>query len=268
MKAKRISSNQAKELIGNVKSVIHLGGFETGKRTNLNKAIELCKSSYSIVFSSLEFLFEKEYQTEQKVRFINFLGENYEIWLESGKVYTFENEGEKFLIVTGLGFCNVYKLIEKDESEKFEDQSVIVSNGDSKKAVLDYNGKKIELTCTLSNTKICRWDKKYPENHNHYIITVSYEGKRLSFDWFDSLSNFRVGNIDKSRNEIIEMFYFYLQDILYKNEYSDKNNFCKENENTPALWNSLCKQESKYNRVFEGVDVYELANYLQEIFEL
>lgn len=157
MKAKRISSNQAKELISNVKSVIRLGGFETGKRTNLNKAIELCKSSYSIVFSSLEFLFEKEYQTEQKVRFINFLGENYEIWFISGKIYVFENEGEKFLIVTGLGFCNVYKLIEKDESKSFDDQPAITDNGDSK---------------------------------------------------------------------------------------------------------------SKYNRVFEGVDVYELANYLQETFEL
>lgn len=268
MKAKRISSNQAKELISNVKSVIRLGGFETGKRTNLNKAIELCKSSYSIVFSSLEFLFEKEYQTEQKVRFTNFLGENYEIWFENGKVYTFKNEGEKFLVVTGLGFCNVYKLIEKDESKSFDDQPAITDNGDSKGTSISYKGKTIKINCLLSNTKVCKWDKKYPENHNHYIITVSYEGKRLSFDWFDSLSSFRAGNIDKSRNEIIEMFYFYLQDILYKNEYSDKNNFCKENENTPALWNSLCKQESKYNRVFEGVDVYELANYLQETFEL
>lgn len=50
MKAKRISSNQAKELIGNVKSVIRLGGFETGKRTNLNKAIELCKVVTQLFF--------------------------------------------------------------------------------------------------------------------------------------------------------------------------------------------------------------------------
>lgn len=268
MKAKRISSNQAKELIGNVKSVIRLGGFETGKRTNLNKAIELCKSSYSIVFSSLEFLFEKEYQTEQKVRFINFLGENYEIWFESGKVYTFENEGEKFLIVTGLGFCNVYKLIEKDESKSFDDQPAITYNGDSKGTSIFYKGKAIKINCLLSNTKVCKWDKKYPENHNHYIITVSYEGKRLSFDWFDNFQNFKIDNIDKSREDMIEMFYLFLQDLLYKNEYSDKNDFYKGDGNTPALWNTLCKKENKYNRVFEGVDIYELANYLQEKFEL
>lgn len=268
MKAKRISSNQAKELIGNVKSVIRLGGFETGKRTNLNKAIELCKSSYSIVFSSLEFLFEKEYQTEQKVRFINFLGENYEIWFESGKVYAFENEGEKFLIVTGLEFCNVYKLIEKDESESFDDQPAITDNGDSKATSISYEGKKIKINCLLSNTKVCKWDEKYPESHNHYIITVSYEGKKVSSDWFDSLRNFRCGVTDKDRKEIVEMFYSFLQDILYKNEFLDKKEFCQREGNTPTLWNMLCKQKNKYNRVFEGVDIYELANNLRETFEL
>lgn len=167
----------------------------------------------------------------------------------------------------GISTKQVQEFINNEE-ERFNDQPAITDNGDSKETSISFKGKAIKIKCLLANTKVCKWDKKYPENHNHYIITVSYEGKRLSFDWFDSLSNLRAGNIDKSRNEIIEMFYFYLQDILYKNEYSDKNNFCKENENTPALWNSLCKQESKYNRVFEGVDVYELANYLQETFEL
>lgn len=119
----------------------------------------------------------------------------------------------------------------------------------------------------LSNTKACKWDKKYPENHNHYIVTVSYEGKRLSFDWFDSFHNFRCGVIDKDRNEIVEMFYSFLQDILYKNEYSNKNDFCKEEGNVPILWSALCKHENKYNRVFEGVDIYELANNLRETFD-
>lgn len=267
MKATRINANHAQELINNVKSVIRLGGFETGLRTNLNKAISYCKGSYSTIYSSPEYLFEKEYQLEMKVRFTNFLGESYEIWFEESKIYTFENKGEKFLIVTGLGFCNIYSLIEKDENESFDNQPAITNNGDSKETFISYEGKMINIKCLLSNTKFCKWDNKYPENHNHYIVTVSYEGRKLSFDWFDSFNNFRTGNIDKSRKEIAEMFYFYLQDILYKNEYSDKNDFCKEDENTPALWNALCKQENKYNRVFEGVDIYELASNLQETFD-
>lgn len=267
MKAKRVNAKQAQELINNVKSVLRLGGFKTRKRTNLSKAIEFCKGSHSMVFSSPEYLFEKEYQIEAKVRFTNFLNESYEICYEDSKIYAFENEGENFLIVADMGFCNIYKLIEKNENESFDDQPAITNNGDSKGTSIPYEGKTIKINCLLSNTKVCKWDNKYPENHNHYIVTVSYEGKRLSFDWFDSFQNFRCGVIDKDRNEIVEMFYSFLQDIIYKNEYSDKNDFCKEEENVPILWSALCKYENKYNRVFEGVDIYELANNLRETFD-
>ena len=154
-----------------------------------------------------------------------------------------------------------------NENESFNDQPAITDNGDSKETSISFEGKAIKIKCLLSNTKACKWDKKYPENHNHYIVTVSYEGKRLSFDWFDSFHNFRCGVIDKDRNEIVEMFYSFLQDILYKNEYSNKNDFCKEEGNVPILWSALCKHENKYNRVFEGVDIYELANNLRETFD-
>lgn len=117
--------------------------------------------------------------------------------------------------------------------ESFDNQPAITNNGDSKVTSISYEGKTINIKCLLSNTKPCKWDNKYPENHNHYIITVSYDGRKLSFDWFDSFNNFRTGNIDKSRKEIAEMFYSFLQDILYKNEYSNKNDFCKEEGNTP-----------------------------------
>ncbi len=159
------------------------------------------------------------------------------------------------------------QVLINNEEERFNDQPAITNNGDSKVTSISYEGKTIKINCLLSNTKACKWDKNYPENHNHYIVTVSYEGKRLSFDWFDSFQNFKIDNIDKSREDIIEMFYSFLQDILYKNEYSDKNDFYKGDGNTPALWNTLCKQENKYNRVFEGVDIYELANNLQETFD-
>lgn len=167
---------------------------------------------------------------------------------------------------TSIRAKQVQELINNEE-ERFNDQPAITNNGDSKETSISFEGKAIKIKCLLANTKVCKWDKKYPENHNHYIITVRYEGKKLSFDWFDSFYNFRCGIIDKSRKEIIEMFYSYLQDILYKNEYSDKNDFYKGDGNTPTLWNAFCKQENKYNRVFDNVDIYELVNYLQETFD-
>lgn len=130
----------------------------------------------------------------------------------------------------GISTKQVQEFINNEE-ERFNDQPAITDNGDSKATSISYEGKTIKIKCLLSNTKACKWDKKYPENHNHYIITVSYEGKKLSFDWFDSFRNFRCDVIDKDRKEIIEMFYSFLQDILYKNEYSDKNEFCQQEAN-------------------------------------
>lgn len=108
-----------------------------------------------------------------------------------------------------------------NEEERFNNQPAIINNGDSKETSISYEGKTIKIKCLLSNTKACKWDKKYPD----------------------------------------------LQDILYKNEYSNKNDFCKEEGNVPILWSALCKHENKYNRVFEGVDIYELANNLRETFD-
>lgn len=64
-----------------------------------------------------------------------------------------------------------------NEEERFNDQPAITDNGDSKVTSISYEGKTIKINCLLSNTKTCKWDKNHPENHNHYIVTVSYEGK-------------------------------------------------------------------------------------------
>lgn len=273
MKAKKLTANQVKKLVNDVKAIYRLNGFVTGKRTNLQKATKECRLDYAELgkgintsFSYPESVFEKEYQIDAKAHFGNN-GICYEIWFEDNKCYLFQMYETKYLIVSGLGFCNVYRLIEKTESEKFEDQPAITNNGDSKETSISYEGKTINIKCLLSNTKVCKWDNKYPENHNHYIVTVSYDGRKLSFDWFDSFYNFRVGNIDKSRKEIINIFFNYLLNIVYKNNYVDKTDFCEQEGHTAKIWNTLCAQESNFNRVFEGVDIYELENNLQETFE-
>lgn len=146
------------------------------------------------------------------------------------------------------------KKLTVNQVKSFEDQPAIVSNGDSKKAVLDYNDKKIELTCTLSNTKVCKWDNKYPESHNHYIIKFKFGGNSARFDFFDSLNNFETGQTDKTEIDIFEMLYIFLSD--FQTEFGGT----KENYNA-------CKRVlQKFERVFagSGIDLYELSNYIQE----
>lgn len=275
MKAKKLTANQAKDLVNDVKAIYRLGGFETGKRTNLQKALSYCYSDYAELGKGIdnslsypENVFNKEYQNEINARFTNDLS-SYEIWFEDFKCYLFQMYETKYLIVSGLGYCNVYRLIEKTENEKFEDQPAITYNGDSKKAVLNYNGKKIELVCTLSNTKVCEWDNKYPESHNHYIVKFKYGKESAKFDFFDSLNNFETGQTDKTEIDIFEMFYMFLSDCQVATNYYSFEDYQKELEGTKESHNACKRSLQKFCRVFDlsHIDLYNLANYMQEKYD-
>lgn len=271
MKAKKLTANQVKNLINEVKEIYRLCGFETGKRTNLQKALKECRFDYAELGKGIdtslcypENVFNKEYQNEKKAHF-DKNGVGYEILFEDFKCYLFQMYETKYLIASYFGYCNVYRLIEKTESEKFEDQPAIIYNGDSKKAILNYNGNKIELTCTLSNTKVCKWDIKYPESHNHYIIKFKFGKDSARFDFFDSLHNFETGQTDKTESDIFEMFYMFLSDCQIVKDYIFEE-YQKEFEGTKESYNTCKRALQKFERVFavSGIDLSDLANYMQE----
>lgn len=272
MEAKKLTANQVKNLVNDTKAIYRLGGFEMGKRTNLQKAFKECRFDYAELGKGIdtslsypENVFGKEYQTEEKAYF-DKNGAGYKIWFEHLKCYLFQMYETKYLIVSGFGYCDVYRLIEKTESEKFEDQPAIIYNGDSKKAVLDYNDKKIELTCTLSNTKVCKWDNKHPESHNHYIVKFKFGGNSARFDFFDSLQNFETGQTDKTEIDIFEMFYMFLSDCQVVTNCYSFEDYQKEFEGTKESYNVCKRALQKFCRVFDlsHIDLYNLANYMQE----
>lgn len=270
MKAKKLTANQVKNLINEVKEIYRLCGFETGKRTNLQKALKECRFDYAELGKGIdtslcypENVFNKEYQNGKKAHF-DKNGVGYEIWFEDFECYLFQMYETKYLIASYFGYCNVYRLIEKTESEKFEDQPAIIYNGDSKKAILNYNGNKIELTCTLSNTKICKWDIKYPESHNHYIIKFKFGKDSARFDFFDSLHNFETGQTDKTESDIFEMFYVFLSDCQIVKDYIFEE-YQKEFEGTKESYNTCKRALQKFEKVFApGFDLYDFLNYMQE----
>lgn len=159
-----------------------------------------------------------------------------------------------------------FAFLKEVKIEVLEDQPAIVSNGDSKKAVLNYNGKKIELTCTLSNTKVCKWDNKYPESHNHYIVKFKFGKNSTKFDFFDSLNNFETGQTDKTEIDIFEMFYMFLSDCQVVINYYSFEDFQTEFGGTKENYNASKRALQKFERVFagSGIDLYELSNYTQE----
>ena len=175
----------------------------------------------------------------------------------------------KELIITTTKLITIMeaKKLTVNQVKSFEDQPAIVSNGDSKKAVLDYNDKKIELTCTLSNTKVCKWDNKYPESHNHYIVKFKFGKNSAKFDFFDSLHNFETGQTDKTEMDIFEMFYSFLSDCRIATDCYFFEDFQTEFGGTKENYNACKRALQKFERVFagSGIDLYELSNYIQEI---
>ncbi len=50
----------------------------------------------------------------------------------------------------------------------------------------------VNLRIRLSNTKTAPWDKR-DEDRNHYLVTLSRKGQRMTFDFFGSINDAASG---------------------------------------------------------------------------
>jgi hypothetical protein len=185
---------------------------------------------------------------------------------EEKQVLTLNTDPEKEKYTENeISLFHNFVFLKEVKIKVLEDQPAIVNNGDSKKAILNYNGNKIELTCTLSNTKDCKWDIKYPESHDHYIIKFKFGKNSGKFDFFDSLHNFETGQTDKTEIDIFEMFYMFLSDCQIAKDYTFEE-YQIEFEGAKSGYTACERALKKFERVFSvsGIDLSDLANYMQE----
>lgn len=184
---------------------------------------------------------------------------------EEKQVLTLNTDPEKEKYTENeISLFRNFVFLKEVKIKVLKDQPAIINNEDSKKAILNYNGNKIELTCTLSNTKICKWDIKYPESHDHYIIKFKFGKNSGKFDFFDSLHNFETGQTDKTEIDIFEMFYMFLSDCQIAKDYTFEE-YQIEFEGTKESYNTCKRALQKFEKVFApGFDLYDFLNYMQE----
>ena len=103
MKAKRISQKAVKNMINGNTALLHIGNFDdTGKRTNLKRAVSECRLYYN-----------KELQVELYKTHI--AATEYHInFDDTSKYYTLVISGMQFLIVSDLGWCNIWQVFNTD----------------------------------------------------------------------------------------------------------------------------------------------------------
>lgn len=127
MKAKRISQRAVKNMINGNTALLHIGNFDTGKRTDLKRAVSEC------VYTS-RLYYNKELQSDnEKIEYLVysqpyrvFKVELYETHIaafneytgyhinfdDTSKYYTLVISGMQFLIVSDLGWCNIYQVFD------------------------------------------------------------------------------------------------------------------------------------------------------------
>lgn len=131
MKAKRISQRAVKSMINSNTTLLHIGNFETGKRTNLRRAADECRYTSRLYYNTeiqsdrekIEYLsfhqpcslFKiKQYDTH--IAAFNNYTEYHINFDETSKYYTLVISGMQFLIVSDLGWCNIFQVFDGDTS--------------------------------------------------------------------------------------------------------------------------------------------------------
>lgn len=117
MEAKKNSQRAVKSMINSNTILLHIGNFETGKRTNLKRAVSEC------VYAS-RLYYNTEIQSDsEKIEYlvcnqpnrlfnaaINEYTEYHINFDKSNKYYTLVIGGMRFLIVSDMGWCNIYQV--------------------------------------------------------------------------------------------------------------------------------------------------------------
>ena len=156
MEAKRISQRAVKSIINSNTVLLHIGNFETGKRTNLRRAVDEC------VYTSRLYYNTEIYSEREKMNYLSlkhndklFEVKLYETHIaafneyteyhinfdDTSKYYTLVISGMQFLIVSDLGCCNIYQVFDSvvDELDKDQIQTLKKRSNDLRRNVISYN---------------------------------------------------------------------------------------------------------------------------------
>ena len=154
MKAKRISQKAVKSIINSNTVLLHIGNFKTGKRTNLMRAVDECVYAsrlyynteiYSerekiehLKYSQPDILFKVKLYETHIAAFNEYTG-NHIYFDDTSKYYTLVISGMQFLIVSEMGWCNIYQVFETKGDDKEYKLTVEFNNG--------------QICCYLGKTK-------------------------------------------------------------------------------------------------------------------
>ena len=138
------------------------------------------------------------------------------------------------------------------------------------KAVVKFEGKKIEISAKANGTHYS--ENKYGGGTvNQFKITLSYDGRSTSFDFFDSIYNYNQGKKLLLESELPWCLYCFISDALAGQMSFDDfmGEFGYEDwKEGKRVWKACGKMSDKYDDLFDDdFDIYDFINYIQETYE-
>ena len=119
MEAKRISQRAVKNMINGNTALLHIDNFDTGKRTNLKRAVSECVYTSRLQSDNekIEYLEVELYETH--IAAFNEYTEYHINFDDTSKYYTLVISGMQFLIVSDLGWCNIYQVFDSVDKDRY-----------------------------------------------------------------------------------------------------------------------------------------------------
>lgn len=127
MGAKRISQRAVKNMIDGSAALLHIGNFDTGERTNLKRAASECVYTSRLYYNKglqsdnekMGYLvYSQPYRVfkaglyETHIAAFDEYTEYHIDFDDASKHYTLVISGMQFLIVSDLGWCNIYQVFD------------------------------------------------------------------------------------------------------------------------------------------------------------
>lgn len=137
MEAKKISQRAVKSMINGNTVLLHIDNFETGKRTNIKRVVSECVYASRLYYNKelqsdnekIEYLvYSQPYRVfkvelyKTHIAAFNEYTEYHINFNETSKYYTLVISGMQFLIVSGMGWCNIWQVFDGPGETDGEDK--------------------------------------------------------------------------------------------------------------------------------------------------
>lgn len=114
----------------------------------------------------------------------------------------------------------------------------------------------IHFSAVLKNEKLPSWGNNNRRENNHFLVTLKKGARKVSFDFFDSVNNFRAG---KNYLDCYSVLASVSSDIYCPDNLQD---FCAEygydpTKETKKLFTACHKHAQKLRKFFDTEEIRE-----------